>query len=69
MSFDIKKYCHISHVVHHKGKEKLVFDHNGVNLFLVVKGSCTTDGHGSELNVKKRRDYMLRRPDNHSSIR
>lgn len=53
MSFDIKKYCHISHVVHHKGKEKLVFDHNGVNLFLVVKGSCTTDGHGSELNVKK----------------
>ena len=53
MSFDIKKYCHISHVVHHKGKEKLVFDHNGVNLFLVVKGGCTTDSHGSELDVKK----------------
>ena len=53
MSFDIKKYCHISAVVHHKGKDTLQFDCNGLNLFLVAKGSCTADSHGTVLDVKK----------------
>ncbi len=53
MSFDISKYCHIGNVVHHTGKEELRYESNGLNLFLVAKGSCTADSHGTVLNVKK----------------
>ena len=53
MSFDISKYCHIGDVVHHKGGQALQYDHNGLNLFLVAKGNCTADSHGTVLNVKK----------------
>ena len=53
MSFDIRKYCHIGNVVSYKGKESLKYEGNGLNLFLVVKGSCSADSHGTMLEVKK----------------
>ena len=53
MSFDIRKYCHIGNVVSYKGKEPLKYEGNGLNLFLVVKGSCSADSHGTMLEVKK----------------
>ena len=53
MSFDIKKYCHISNIVHQKGNRKIEYNHSGINLFLVVNGSCYTESHGTVLDVKK----------------
>jgi len=53
MSFDIKKYCYTGNVIHQKGKEKIEYNHSGINLFLVVNGSCTADSHGTTLQVKK----------------
>ena len=53
MSFDIKKYCYTGSVVHQKGNEKIEFNHSGINLFLVVSGSCTADSRGTALQVKK----------------
>lgn len=53
MSFDIKKYCHIGNVIQQSGNRDIVYDHSGINLFLVVKGFCTADSHGTVLEVKK----------------
>jgi len=53
MSFDIKKYCNIGNVIHQKGGDALNYIHSGINLFLIVKGSCNTDSHGTVLEVKK----------------
>ncbi len=53
MSFDIKKYCHIGNVIHHKGSREIEYSHDGINLFLVVKGSCEAESNGTVLNVKQ----------------
>lgn len=52
MNFDIKKYCHISNVVHEKGDTQIEYDHKGINLFLVLKGNCKVLSHDTELEVK-----------------
>lgn len=53
MSFDIKKYCHIGDIIHQKGNGEIKVDYSGITLFLVVKGTCNADSHGTILNVKK----------------
>ncbi len=53
MSFDIKKYCHIGDVIHQKGSGKIEYDRSGINLFLILKGSCTAACHGTVLQVKQ----------------
>ena len=53
MSFDIKKYCHIEHVVHHVGDEPIDYERSGINLFIVLKGRCTATSHDTVLEVEK----------------
>ncbi len=53
MSFDIKKYCHIGNIIHQKGDRKIIYEQNGINLFLIVKGSCKADSRGTVLEVKQ----------------
>lgn len=53
MSFDIKKYCHITGVVNHKGKEVLKCSDEGLNIFLAAKGSFTAQGGNIVLTAKK----------------
>ena len=53
MGFDIKKYCHISDAVSIKGESHTKFNHGGLNIFYIEKGSCDADCHGTSLSVSE----------------
>ncbi|MEG1862800.1 MAG: AraC family transcriptional regulator [Oscillospiraceae bacterium] len=52
MSFEIKKYCFIDNPVEQKGRASAEYAHEGIDLFLVAKGSCTLKSKNVSLTVK-----------------